>query len=282
MEPFRLSHAFYVDPHIQAVTNGVSSIRHASAEHCHDYFEYFLVTRGSCIHQVNGQAQHLPEGSLVFMRPDDRHTYLSVEGGDCEFINTAFLTEAFEAALAYLGDPALSVRLHSAPLPPVASLSQMEVIRFIEQTQTLQMLAAIDKPRCRLLFRTQLAEVLLRFSQTGTRTDGDPLPLWLASLLLQMQRKEHFTAGLDRLCALSGRSAGHVNRVFKTILGETPTAYLNRLKLDHARHLLTTTGMKVVDIALECGFENLSHFHHTFRRRYGVTPARMRALNRSV
>ena len=256
MDAYRISHIYYVDPFIQAVTNGVASIRHASPAHCHDFYEFFLVTRGSCIHQVNGHAQHLPEGALVFMRPDDHH--------------------------AYLGDNGLSARLCAGPLPPVVSLSQGEVHRFIEQTRTMKMLAAIDKPRCRLLFRTQLAEVLLRFTQTGTRTAGDPLPLWLESLLLQMQKKEHFTAGLGRLCMLSGRSPGHVNRVFKKVLGETPTEYLNRLKLDHARHLLTTTGMKVVEIALECGFDNLSHFHHTFRRIYGVPPARMRALNRSA
>mgnify|MGYP001810180977 FL=1 len=282
MDAYRISHIYYVDPFIQAVTNGVASIRHASPAHCHDFYEFFLVTRGSCIHQVNGHAQHLPEGALVFMRPDDHHAYQSVGESDCEFINTAFLNEALDAALAYLGDNGLSARLCAGPLPPVVSLSQGEVHRFIEQTRTMKMLAAIDKPRCRLLFRTQLAEVLLRFTQTGTRTAGDPLPLWLESLLLQMQKKEHFTAGLGRLCMLSGRSPGHVNRVFKKVLGETPTGYLNRLKLDHARHLLTATGMKVVEIALECGFDNLSHFHHTFRRIYGVTPARMRALNRSA
>ncbi len=282
MDPYRLSHVYYVDPFVQAVTNGVSSIRHASPAHCHDFYEFFLITRGSCIHQVNGREQYLTEGSLVFMRPEDRHAYQPVDDGDCEFINTAFLSEAFGAALSYLGDECLAARLCAASLPPVAFLSQVEVYRFIEQTQTLQMLTAIDKPRCRLLFRTQLADVLLRFAQAGARTAGDPMPLWMESLLIRMQRKEHFTGGLERLCALSGRSTGHVNRAFRRYLDETPTAYLNRLKLDHARHLLTTTRMKVVEIALECGFDNLSHFHHRFRRMYGITPARMRAQSRSA
>ncbi len=280
MEPYRLSHAFYVDPFIQAVTNGVSSIRHASPEHSHDFYEFFLVTRGSCIHQVNGCEQYLSEGSLVFMRPEDRHAYRSVDGSDCEFVNTAFLPEAFRSAILYLGDESLQARLCDAPLPPVVSLAQMEVSQFVEGTQTFRMLAAIDKPRCRLLFRAQLADVLLRFSQAGACSEEERMPLWLDSLLIRMQKQENFTAGLERLCALSGRSTGHVNRAFRHYLGETPTAYLNRLKLDHARHLLTTTGMKVVEIALECGFENLSHFHHLFRRVYGITPARMRGTNR--
>ena len=43
--------------------------------HMHEFYEVFYVVHGQAMHEVNGSAQVVGEGSLVFIRPDDQHCY---------------------------------------------------------------------------------------------------------------------------------------------------------------------------------------------------------------
>jgi AraC-like DNA-binding protein len=52
------------------------------------------------------------------------------------------------------------------------------------------------------------------------------------------------------------------------------------LRLQKAYRLLTDArhaDRKVIDIALSCGFNDVSYFHRSFRGRFGMTPSDARA-----
>ena len=48
--------------------------------------------------------------------------------------------------------------------------------------------------------------------------------------------------------------------------------YVISKKIDRAIFLLKTTNMKIVDIALDCGFDSVSGFYDAFKRKTGTTP----------
>ncbi|SHH72406.1 helix-turn-helix domain-containing protein, partial [Clostridium grantii] len=50
----------------------------------------------------------------------------------------------------------------------------------------------------------------------------------------------------------------------------------------YAKNLLTNTNMSILDISMESGFENLSHFYHLFKKNFQVTPAKFRKINNSM
>lgn len=77
-----------------------------------------------------------------------------------------------------------------------------------------------------------------------------------SDIKIVVAEKENLNRGLHALYELSGRSAGHVNQAFRQYLNQTPTEYINQLRLNVARNLLLTTELRVVEIALESGFEN--------------------------
>ena len=78
---------------------------------------------------------------------------------------------------------------------------------------------------------------------------------------------------LAQLGALTSRSPFHVARVFSKATGLPPHAYLESVRIRHARAMLKS-GMNVVDTALATGFPDQSHFTHRFRRATGITPGR--------
>jgi AraC family transcriptional regulator len=78
---------------------------------------------------------------------------------------------------------------------------------------------------------------------------------------------------LDRLAAQAGLSKFYFNRLFKTAMGVSPSRHQINLRMDEARRLLRETKRSVVEIALDVGYANPSHFAQLFRRETGLAPS---------
>lgn len=88
----------------------------------------------------------------------------------------------------------------------------------------------------------------------------------------------HAAAPLDvpALARVAGLSPFHFHRRFRACFGETPHAYLTRLRVERARVLLRETELPVIEICLEVGFESLGSFSALFRRECGLPPGAWR------
>jgi len=76
-----------------------------------------------------------------------------------------------------------------------------------------------------------------------------------------------------QLADLCGCSARHFNRVFRSCFGISVRARQTQLRLLRARQLITETDKKIMEVALESGYRNLSLFNLLFRRQFGMTPS---------
>ena len=83
---------------------------------------------------------------------------------------------------------------------------------------------------------------------------------------------------LSALAREARLSPYHFLRTFQGVTGVTPHQYLLRLRLQRAALKLRTEPTKVVDIALESGFGDVSNFNRTFRAEFGVSPRAWRRL----
>jgi AraC-like DNA-binding protein len=65
-------------------------------------------------------------------------------------------------------------------------------------------------------------------------------------------------------------------REFKAKTGETPSAYLTRVRMKEAKHLITKGELPVSGVGHTVGYNNHAAFSRAFRRHYGKSPTQMR------
>ncbi|WP_438383354.1 helix-turn-helix domain-containing protein [Asaia sp. BMEF1] len=86
----------------------------------------------------------------------------------------------------------------------------------------------------------------------------------------------------ETIAASLGMTASSFSRQFRALTGESFMSFLQRLRISHACHLLTTTPMAVTDICRASGFGNLSNFNRTFLSLRGCTPRQFRQQARLI
>lgn len=87
-----------------------------------------------------------------------------------------------------------------------------------------------------------------------------------------MEKNFMFNMPLEKFGYLTGRSLTTFKRDFQKIYSTTPQRWLTQKRLELAHYQLTEKNKKPVEIYLETGFENLSHFSFAFKKHYGKTP----------
>lgn len=90
--------------------------------------------------------------------------------------------------------------------------------------------------------------------------------------------EEHLTDNitLDALSAHTGTSKYHLHRVFKALTGETLIDYMNARRLTRSINELVNTNMRMIDIAIEYGFDYEQSYIRAFKKMFGHTPLRVR------
>lgn len=77
---------------------------------------------------------------------------------------------------------------------------------------------------------------------------------------------------VGKMAAEAGLSAHHFLRTFEAVAGVTPHQFLVRTRLREAAIRLKFGKQKVLDVAFDCGFGDVSNFNRAFRREFGVSP----------
>lgn len=84
----------------------------------------------------------------------------------------------------------------------------------------------------------------------------------------------HITEPLDRkvLAAVVGFSVAQLHRAFTAQFGESPTAYVRRLRLERAGYKLRMGSVDIGEVALAGGYGNHNAFSKAFKQHFGLSP----------
>lgn len=86
----------------------------------------------------------------------------------------------------------------------------------------------------------------------------------------------HRPLTLGMLSRQADLSPYHFLRLFERVTGLTPHQYVRRARLREAAARLMSESGKVLDVALDCGFGDVSNFNRAFRAEFGASPRAFR------
>jgi len=98
---------------------------------------------------------------------------------------------------------------------------------------------------------------------------SDPYKIDLKKFMLS---NFHYNVPIEKFAQLTGRSLAAFKRDFKVAFGTSPRHWLLERRLAEARHLIEKHHKKASAIYLDLGFESLSHFSHSFKKKFGKAP----------
>lgn len=90
-----------------------------------------------------------------------------------------------------------------------------------------------------------------------------------------LEQLDH-TFTVESLARMASMSPRHFARVFAQEVGMTPMAFLQGVRIDHARQLLETSDLPLKTVAFKSGFGSVRHMRFLFNQRLGLTPAQYR------
>ncbi len=94
--------------------------------------------------------------------------------------------------------------------------------------------------------------------------------------LFIMEQNIHRSIPIDRIATMVGCSRRHLNRVFKSTMGSSPSNYFSAMRLNHASWLLANSNHSITEIATECGFSDGAHLARRFKAKFGKLPSEAR------
>lgn len=95
---------------------------------------------------------------------------------------------------------------------------------------------------------------------------------------VQAWLREHWceVPAVEDLATLADMTERSFKRRFKSATGHTPIDYLQRLRIEHAKQQLESSGLPVEEISVSVGYEEPAFFRKLFKRITGLTPSAYR------
>ena len=171
------------------------------------------------------------------------------------------LEEQIEIGHKYTGDPNILI-----PANDFLHAFFQSVIPYLHHseekiTNTVGMLKVKEAVYLLLHTMPQLKDLLFDFSE--------PYKIDLEKFMLS---NFHYNVHVEKFAKLTGRSLAGFKRDFQKIFGMPPRQWLQERRLAEARHLIEKKNKKPSAIYLDLGFESLSHFSYSFKKKFGKAP----------
>jgi AraC-like DNA-binding protein len=247
-----------------------------------DCIELCLNLSGCGVIQDNGIRAEFNAGTAGFYRreeapvsavrlPGERHQFLTVE------FSRSFLAEHLAGTENKL-HPVVKAAVTSTTNPQ--SLSRVDRLTIAQE----QILASLRQPPVyaaaqNIWYQCKVLELAVAcfyqpppeeefFCTRQQRLDHERAE---QVVFLLMQNLANPPA-LEELAKRIGCSSSYLSRLFSSQTGQTITQSLRRLRMEKAAEMLRSKEYSVTEVALEVGYNSLSHFSQAFHETYGCCP----------
>jgi AraC-like DNA-binding protein len=252
--------------------------------HWHDEWEFFAVSKGNAIFSVDGAKSTLSAGDAALIPGGSLHKSESADGSPYWYSAVVFSP----IMIRQMADDIAETKY----LRPLTE-GRLKVSTFMFKAQSgTSMLAGVKRiyncvenkePLFEIRCKSYLLDLIadwIELSQTEAapetmaRQPHNAPGIKKAMSFIQTSYASPIT--LKQLADMASMSEGHFCRVFKAFTSYTPMEYIIKVRLRRAAELLLSTDFKLINIAFDTGFNNVSYFIRAFRACFKCSPTEYR------
>lgn len=248
--------------------------------HWHMEHELILVLHGSLQLSINGYPHTLHEGDCILIADG------SIHGGtphDCIYECVVFDLERFLPVASKCGQRLAELRTGGVRLEgffPANSTAATFVSKLFESMETET--SGYEFTTTGLLWLL-LGEIFAHrlYHNSSNETLRQARRTEAVKKVLRRIRTDYAEPiSLDSLAKEADLDPKYLCRIFRQITGRTPIDYLNYYRVECAAELLCLCEDSITDIALRCGFGDVSYFSRVFRRLKNEAPGEYRRAHK--
>ncbi|WP_110930746.1 response regulator transcription factor [Paenibacillus bouchesdurhonensis] len=195
--------------------------------------------------------------------------YYLVDVGHAEGIHSLLDEVAAQMAIIGKGETEIRERFFYLANETLRKVSPRLWSESIYPGEPAQFLAGIYSQRFIRDLVGYVTAVMERLARCADYTSRDNE---MRRLLDFIERHYYENLRLEMLAGLFNYSSSYLGQLFKSHTGEYFNAYLDRVRIDKAKELLTQ-GLKVYEVAEKVGYSNVNYFHNKFKKLEGQSPS---------
>lgn len=236
--------------------------------HHHDFFEIDIIISGNGESNINGKSYALQKGDIVFISPSDHHNYVMAESTAMKFINIAFPMGVISTqAMNVLTTDLKVIRMKEDEYECVTKVFDFVAKKYDENSYD-----------CMLLMKASIEWLIVFLSYSLEKNPANKSQNADFSRVLIYINNNFSQENLNRASVANAihMSPIHFSKKFHKVVGISFQDYLLNTRLNYASTMLKMTNMTVAEIADLSGFGSDSYFSKIFKKRFGISPGKMR------
>ena len=258
--------------------------------HKHEFVEIVYILSGSAIHTVGEKQYRVDCGDVTVINAGIPHKFTSVGDAGENFVtyDLMFSPEFFEASAIGMGDfESLKNSYLFYSLFPSEASSQPDMHvsggRFSDYgeifSRIYQEYQRKEKGYIQLI-RAYIISLIIKFFRDVERSDSIHLSSGklktVYSAIAYMQENYNTKLLVDDIASRAFLAPDYFRKIFKKVTGQSVSAYMQRLRVDEACRLLSTTDIPIKDICFAVGYNDVTTFYQSFKKITGKTPNKYR------
>ena len=247
--------------------------------HSHSQWELSHVVNGAGTRTIGDLTEPFTEGEIILIPPGIPHRWRFNRSVTDAEGNIANLSVFFDSTLiASMKDIFPEI---AEPLERLESLEHAVAYQG-KQHGTLKGLLKMIRgktPVKRLPLMIELLIALSDFSEginTGRNSSLTRVERRLEKVRVYCACNYDSQIALDEMSRHVGMNKSAFCTFMRNNTGMTFTEYLNNMRLERAKDKLRLTDSSIAEIAVDCGFQNVTYFNRLFRMKYGCSPKEIR------
>lgn len=232
--------------------------------HFHEYYVIGFIEKGQRFLSCKNYEYTVEQGDLLLFNPRDNHACKQLDDKALDYRCVNIQPEIMKMAvfeitgkkyLPYFTSPVI---FHSELVSILLELHQM----IMEEEKDF---------RKEEIFFFLLEQLIVEYTEQDVPKDNIETSSEIKSICQFIENHYMENIALDDLCKLTGLSKYYLLRSFTKQKGISPYSYLETIRIDNAKKMLEH-GVLPIDVALQTGFTDQSHFSNFFKKFIGLTP----------